>query len=288
MGVVYQDYALFPHLSVSDNIAFALRLQRIPGREIHTRVREMAGFLRIEHLLKRTPRNLSGGESQRVALARALVLKPRVLLLDEPLSAVDRLTRDHLRKELQKIHRQLGLAVLHITHDLDEAFFLGDSITIMRQGVILQEGPPEKICRQPKTRFIAELVGNKNFIPARVKGDGDIEVQGMGLLNPDSLLPPPARTMDIILSFPGWAVELSSQKNQDRYWWQGVTRVIEIRRTDQEVEVDLELTDSTRIHTTFSQREMNHLPIAMEPGRKISIGLLRDQLHWLPLPEDCT
>jgi len=286
MGVVYQDYALFPHLSVSDNIAFGLKLQGITGNEIQTRVREMAGFLRIDHILKRRPRNLSGGESQRVALARALVLKPHVLLLDEPLSAVDRLTRDHLRGELQKIHKQLGLSVLHITHDLDEAFFLGNSITIMQQGKILQEGAPEDICRHPKTRFIAELVGNKNFLPARVLTNGAIKVEAMGILEREFLTMPPGKgqAMNIFLSFPGWAVELSPTPDPDRYWWHGLTKILDIRLTDRDVEVELELPNTIHIQTTFSRREMNQLTLSLETGKLIETGILRDQLHWLPLP----
>ena len=286
MGIVYQDYALFPHLSVYDNIAFGPKLQGITAREIQQKVREMAGFLRIDHILKRSPRNLSGGESQRVALARALVLNPHLLLLDEPLSAVDRLTRDHLRGELRKIHKQLGLAVLHITHDLDESFFLGTSITIMRQGRILQEGSPEEICRYPTTRFIGELMGNKNFIPARVTAKGDIEIKKMGFLDRKFLTSPPGQTQNILLSFPGWSVEISSRPDPSRYFWQGLTRIKEIRLTDRDVEVDLELPDTTRIQTTFSRREMNLLPFPLEAGKMIEIGILNDQMHWLPLPED--
>ncbi len=286
MGVVYQDYALFPHLSVSDNIAFGLRIQGRERNTIRTAVRDMAGFLKIEHILTRTPRNLSGGECQRVALARALVLQPHVLLLDEPLSAVDRLTRDHLRGELKRIHQELAITILHITHDLTEAFFLADRMTVMQEGVILQEGTAEAISQKPATRFVAELLGRKNFIPARVDSNGLIQVKGMGMLDPGLLLSPPEKERKILISFPGSSVVFSSSASPETCWWQGRTRIIDMNSTSDRVDVKLALPDRTSIQTMFSRREMNSLPFSMEPGMEVDTGISRENLHWLPLDDD--
>ena len=285
MGVVYQDYALFPHLSVFDNIAFGLKIQGMERNKIRTTAQDMAVFLNIDHILTRTPRNLSGGECQRVALARALVLKPHVLLLDEPLSAVDRLTRDRLQGELKRIHEELGIAILHITHDLTEAFLLADRMTVMQEGVILQEGTPDAISRKPATRFVAELLGMRNFIPARVDTNGSIQVRGMGPLDPGLLTSPPRNSKEILISFPEWSVNFSPTANPDTFWWHGRTRVMDINSTNNQVKIELALPDTTRIHTTFSRREMGCLPFSIAPGMEVDTSIARDNLHWLPLDE---
>lgn len=164
-GFVYQDYALFPHLNVADNIAFGLRLNRhLPGDAVERRVAEMACLLSIHHLLHRSPNTLSGGERQRVALARALVTEPAVLLLDEPLSALDPQTRTGLQRELSRIHRQLKTTTLHVTHDFQEAVTLADRIGLLHQGRIVQVGTPEDIFRRPASSFVARFVGARNLL----------------------------------------------------------------------------------------------------------------------------
>lgn len=173
IGFVYQDYALFPHLSVADNIAFGLTRRRgrrhrvLPRREARAvarqRVNEMAELLSIEHLLHRSPSTLSGGEQQRVALARALIVKPRLLLLDEPLSALDPPTREDLQRELARLHGALGTTTIHVTHDFEEAVALGSRIAVMSAGRIVQVGPPEEIFRRPASEFVARFVGVRNI-----------------------------------------------------------------------------------------------------------------------------
>ncbi len=181
LGFVYQDYALFPHWTVAENVAFGLALQQQPrwahwfpwmgGRYRRAaaqsdEVREMLALLRIAHLADRTPKYLSGGERQRVALARALVIKPRVLLLDEPLSALDPQRRENLRRELRRLHETLGTTVLHVTHDFEEAVALGDRIAVLHQGKIEQIGAAETIFRKPATPFVAEFLGARNLFAA--------------------------------------------------------------------------------------------------------------------------
>jgi len=196
IGFVYQDYALFPHLSVSENIAFGLRLgssnlaaslggvlRGLVGRihhpikgdqTAHPRVEAMTRLLSIHDLLHRSPATLSGGERQRVALARALVVEPRLLLLDEPLSALDPETREALQRELARVHRELGTTTLHVTHDFEEAVALADRIAVVHQGRIVQVGTPEDIFRRPADEFVARFVGVRNVFTGTVAaGDGE-------------------------------------------------------------------------------------------------------------------
>jgi len=172
IGFVYQDYALFPHLSVAGNMAFGLRLRGMGRGEIEKHVAAIGRLLGIEHLLHRMPGTLSGGEAQRVALARALVIEPRLLLLDEPLSALDPETREGLQRELGRIHRELGTTTIHVTHDFEEAVALGDRIAVLREdrldkglreGRIVQVGRPEEIFRRPANEFVARFVGVRNI-----------------------------------------------------------------------------------------------------------------------------
>ncbi len=162
VGFVYQDYALFPHLDVAGNIAFGPKLQRLERSVIAKRVVEISELLNIDHLLHRRPDTLSGGEQQRVALARALVIEPRLLLLDEPLSALDPETRESLQRELARLHSELSTTTVHVTHDFEEAVALGDRIAVVYDGHIVQIGPPEEIFRRPASEFVARFVGVRN------------------------------------------------------------------------------------------------------------------------------
>jgi molybdopterin-binding protein len=182
IGFVYQDYALFPHLSVAGNIAFGLKLGKISRSSIEARVADISRLLGIEHLLQRRPETLSGGEAQRVALARALIVKPRLLLLDEPLSALDPETREGLQRELGRIHRELGTTTIHVTHDFEEAVALGDRVAVLREdrasdskreGQIVQVGTPEDIFRRPANEFVARFVGVRNIFRGQAYPAGD-------------------------------------------------------------------------------------------------------------------
>lgn len=162
IGFVYQDYALFPHMSVARNIGFGLKSEA-------SRIDQMADLLGISHLLHRYPKNLSGGEQQKVALGRALVREPRALLLDEPLSALDPNSREGTREELKNIAQKLGSTTVHVTHDFEEALFLGDRIGVMNEGMILQVGSPEDVFRRPNCEFVANFTGAKNLFKGRIK-----------------------------------------------------------------------------------------------------------------------
>lgn len=168
MGMVFQSYALFPNMTVAQNIAFGLRLQKQPAEVLARRVKELLALIDLAALDRRYPHQLSGGQQQRVALARALAIEPQVLLLDEPLSALDAKIRVSLRNEIRAIQRQLGITTVYVTHDQEEALALSDRIVVMNKGRIEQIGTPFQIYNQPRTPFVAAFVGTVNVLPATV------------------------------------------------------------------------------------------------------------------------
>lgn len=167
VGFVYQDYSLFPHLNVEKNIGFGLRLKKISNHESNKRIKHAMNLLGLSHLSKRLPKTLSGGEQQKVALARAIVLDPDVLLLDEPLSALDVPTQERLRGELKELHKKSGITTIHVTHDHVEAILLGDKIGVLSDGKLIQVGKPDEIFRKPKSEFVAKFVGVENIFSGK-------------------------------------------------------------------------------------------------------------------------
>jgi spermidine/putrescine ABC transporter ATP-binding subunit len=178
LGVVFQSYALFPHLSVRDNVAFALRERRVPAAEIERRVGDALELVRLERAGRQRPGELSGGMQQRVALARALVHRPRVLLLDEPLAALDRKLREGMRDELRAIQRSVGITTIFVTHDQAEALGLSDRIAVMNHGRIEQLGAPRDIYERPATRFVADFIGASTVLRGRALGADRVTVAG--------------------------------------------------------------------------------------------------------------
>jgi spermidine/putrescine transport system ATP-binding protein len=173
VNLVFQNYALFPHMSVSDNVAFGLRMQKTPPDQVSTRVAQALRLVRMDGLGARFPKELSGGQQQRVALARALVTQPSVVLLDEPLGALDLKLRKEMQLELKKIQRELGMTFLYVTHDQEEALVLSDRIAVMDHGRILQVGSPAEVYERPVNRFVAEFIGDMNVLECRVvQADG--------------------------------------------------------------------------------------------------------------------
>jgi spermidine/putrescine transport system ATP-binding protein len=167
-NTVFQSYALFPHLSVEENVAFGLRRKRVPAPEVRRRVAEELELVGLAAEAKRKPRQLSGGQQQRVALARALVNRPAVLLLDEPLGALDLKLRKGLQVELKRIQREVGITFLYVTHDQEEALTMSDQIAVMNRGVIEQLASPEEVYERPRTTFVAGFIGVSNLMPAQV------------------------------------------------------------------------------------------------------------------------
>jgi putative spermidine/putrescine transport system ATP-binding protein len=172
MGVVFQSYALFPHLTAWGNVAFGLKMAGRPAGEIERRVTELLALVGLADAGRQYPRQLSGGQQQRVALARALAIEPRMLLLDEPLSALDAVVRVSLRDEVRRIQSALGVTTLYVTHDQEEALAISDRVVVMREGGIEQVGAPDVIYAQPASRFVAGFIGKMNQLPGRVEAAG--------------------------------------------------------------------------------------------------------------------
>jgi spermidine/putrescine transport system ATP-binding protein len=178
VNTVFQSYALFPHLNVLDNVAFGLRRKRVRGTEVSGRVGEILRLVGLEGLDRRKPRQLSGGQQQRVALARALVNHPRVLLLDEPLGALDLKLRKQMQLELKRIQHELGLTFVHVTHDQEEAMTMADVIAVMNRGRIEQLGAPTDLYERPRTAFVAGFLGVSNLLAAATVGPNRVRLDG--------------------------------------------------------------------------------------------------------------
>ncbi|AGK99325.1 ABC transporter ATP-binding protein [Clostridium pasteurianum] len=162
--MVFQSYNLWPHMTIFENLAFGLKLRKIDKKQIQSEIKEVLTLIRMEGVEKKYPSQLSGGQQQRIAIARALLLKPSVLLLDEPFSALDAKIRAQMREELKKIQSELSITIVFVTHDQEEAMTLSDRIVVMNKGVFEQIGTPEEIYDNPKSKFVAEFIGNMNFI----------------------------------------------------------------------------------------------------------------------------
>lgn len=169
VGMVFQSYALFPHLSVYDNIAYGLAIKKVPKEQLASRVKKVIQLMHLDELQDRFPAQLSGGQQQRVALARSVVTEPRVLLFDEPLSNLDAKLREYMRDELRKLQQSLGITSLYVTHDQSEALAISDMVVIMNKGSVQQIGTPRDIYLHPQNRFVADFMGKANFLSAKVK-----------------------------------------------------------------------------------------------------------------------
>jgi spermidine/putrescine transport system ATP-binding protein len=184
VNTVFQSYALFPHLSVADNVGFGLRMKKVPRPERRRAVEEMLSLVSLEGFEERRPGQLSGGQRQRVALARALINHPSVLLLDEPLGALDLKLRKQMQAELTRLQRRVGITFVYVTHDQDEAMSMSDRIAVMDRGRVLQVGTPAKIYRDPADRFVMEFIGSPNVFAGRVErlrdGEADVAIPGVG------------------------------------------------------------------------------------------------------------
>lgn len=185
VGLVFQNYALFPHMSVQKNVEFGLKMRGVEASERRSRVDEALGLVKLGDYAERMPAQLSGGQQQRVALARALVIRPNVLLLDEPFGALDKQLRDHMRIELRDLQRELNISTLFVTHDQDEALSMSDRIVVMSEGTVCQVGGPNAIYEKPNSRFVADFMGRSNLFDARVvdgeNGSKRLDAEGLSL-----------------------------------------------------------------------------------------------------------
>ncbi|PGH57761.1 spermidine/putrescine ABC transporter ATP-binding protein [Azospirillum palustre] len=198
IGVVFQNYALFPHMTIEENIAFPLKMRKVGAAEAKRRALEALEMVHLPHIAGRYPRELSGGQQQRVALARCMVYKPSIILMDEPLGALDKKLREHMQLEIKRLHRELGTTVVYVTHDQEEAMTMSDRICLMNAGRIEQLGTPADLYFRPRSLFVADFLGESNILPAalgRRSGDeveigfGSQGVSGRALANGNDLPP---------------------------------------------------------------------------------------------------
>src|SRR5437773_9306806 len=182
IGVVFQNYALFPHMTVARNVAFPLRMRRFPRADQAARVRDILALVGLSEYAERHPRELSGGQQQRVALARGLVFNPDVLLLDEPLGALDKNLREQMQVELKRIHREVGITMVYVTHDQTEAMTMSDRIAVFSHGTLEQIAPPLEVYHRPRTRFVGEFIGDSNIFDGMVDASrpGRVELDRFG------------------------------------------------------------------------------------------------------------
>ncbi len=279
MGFVYQDAMLFPHRSVAQNIAYGLRTRRRPAAEIRGTVRRLAEMLRIGALLHRRPDTLSGGERQRASMARALAVQPEVLLMDEPLGALDPLTQQALRAELRRVHSLTGVTVVHVTHDQDEARELGQRVGILRNGSLLQVGRPETVFERPGNHFVARFTGSRNIYGGRARREGGVTLIRCGeaeLVSSADLTGPVRaviRPENILISR---RPVRTSARNQ---------LAGRVTRVDREgnvyaVTADCEGLEMTSVVTGQALQELE-----IEPGARVHFSFKASSLHLMPTEE---
>lgn len=264
VGVVFQNYALFPHLTIAENLGFGLRARKRPKEEVKHQVQRMLSLVKLDGFADRYPNQLSGGQQQRAAVARALAIDPRLLLLDEPLSALDKNLRQAVQQELRQLQRQLGITTVVVTHDQEEAFVLSDRVAVMNAGRVLQVGTPQEVYDKPSNRFVAEFLGSGNFlngtIVASSGGRAEIEVVGGARFQVASNLPPGARVEvfvrpeEVILE-PRGSVEALGAASID-------VTLVESRLVGGRVEVEVECAGGTRL-----------LAHKLRQGRSVQLGM---------------
>jgi iron(III) transport system ATP-binding protein len=274
MAMVFQSYALFPHLTVFENIAYGLRLKKLASVDMRRKIAEALRLTELTGLEQRAPNQLSGGQQQRVALARALVMEPKVLLFDEPLSNLDAKLREQMRAEIRRIQQTLGITSVYVTHDQAEAMTLSDRIVVMHQGRIVQIGTAAEIYRRPANRFVADFIGKANFLPAHVvsaspNGSLDLEVFGRVLR-----LPVPDNP-----SHPGEHVTLLSRPEAILVARSGDGYTGYVRRTaylGSVVEYDIDVAGVVLAATQYDPREVYAV------GTEVHVQLVTEALYVLP------
>ena len=273
VNMMFQSYALFPHMSVAANIAFGLRQQGVSRAEIRQRVEAMLALVHLRGFAARRPNELSGGQQQRVALARSLAPRPRLLLLDEPLSALDQALRRDTRGELVRLRRSLGISFILVTHDQDEALQIADRIGVMREGKLVQTGTPAELYESPANRFVAEFIGSANILPCMVEG-GLVTLRGLSTVVHASAAGPPGPGL---LALRAERLRLNDAELPNQL--SGV--VVETAYAGDALTVSVRLANTSVLRI---KRPLSHglRPAAIEPGSEVQIGWLPDACMLLP------
>ncbi|MFG2478148.1 ABC transporter ATP-binding protein [Streptomyces fagopyri] len=256
-GMVFQSYSLFPHLSALDNVAFGLRMRKVRTSERRARAAELLDLVGLADKGERFPHQLSGGQQQRIALARALALRPRVLLLDEPLSALDAKVRLSLREEIRRLQQELGITTLFVTHDQEEALSMADRVAVMRSGRLEQCAAPAELYGRPATAFVAEFVGTMSRIPGRLEAT-TVEVLGQRLpVDGDA---PDAREVDVLVRPEAVRVEADDA---------GAARLVASAFLGAATRVTVRLADGTEVKADLP----THEAAALAPGAAVTVRL---------------
>ena len=266
LGIVFQDYALFPHKTVAENIAFGLKMRSLPRAEISQRVADAMAMVRLDGLGGRRPLQLSGGQRQRVALARALVIRPALLLLDEPLSNLDLKLREEMRAEISALQRRLGIATVFVTHDQDEALTMSDRIAVMRAGRIEQLGTAKAIYERPETSFVASFIGTANLIPAELASPGRVTTPA----GPAAVAERPGAAGKMLLTVRPERLRLARSGEG----WPG--RIARVTYLGARLEVQVRLGDGT----LFTVNEVNEGASAWQEGDEVFVSFKPDAA-WL-------
>ena len=264
VNTVFQNYALFPHMSVADNIGYGLKLKKVPKQEIRRRVSEMLELVQLPGYEKRRPSELSGGQKQRVAIARALINNPKVLLLDEPLGALDLQLRRAMQIELKRLQKKLGITFIYITHDQEEAINMSDRIAVMNGGVLEQVGTPDEIYNHPRTSYVATFVGNANILKGTAERmDGDQVLVKL----PGGTMPALAKDETIRPGEPLTVAVRSENIRIDEECNHGLQAVVEEKTfAGGLLRVELSLPDGTRL--TASRYGID---ASVQPGQKVTL-----------------
>jgi iron(III) transport system ATP-binding protein len=270
--MVFQNYALFPHMNVAQNIEYGLKIHRVPGKQIKERVQEVMRLVGLAGMGDRSPAQLSGGQQQRVSLARSLIMEPKVLLLDEPLSNLDAKLRESTRIEIRKLQRRLGITSVYVTHDQEEAMTLSDRVVIMHEGRIQQIGTPAEIYAHPSNRFVAGFIGKANFLEARVTAISsgnfaELDFQGKRFRVPAQAQGPAVRPESVALE-PKKPGRITGVIRESVYL--GSEILYEVQLKDKLITVEV---PNPREQTIFSNNE------------EVSILLKENSLHILPAEE---
>ena len=272
VGMVFQNYALFPHMTVAQNIAFPLEMRKVPRAERDRRVADALALVDLPAHGERLPRELSGGQQQRVALARAVVFGPSLLLLDEPFGALDRKLREQMQLEVRRLQRRLDLTAVFVTHDQEEALILSDRIAVMDAGRLSQLGSPQEIYRRPANRFVADFIGESNLFRARVLADGRAELEsGLQVPLPDDA-PAPGSDIGLLLR-----PERPRRAADGHALFDG--RVVEIVYLGETVKYRLEDTKGVHLIVRWPYTGRDR-PLAI--GDALRVGWDREDLHWIP------
>ena len=271
VGMVFQDYAVFPHLSVFDNVAFGLVQQKVPLSDVRTRVQASLDMVQLGQLADRMPHQLSGGQQQRVGLARARVIRPKVLLMDEPLSNLDAKLRIDLRRDIRLLQQQLGITTIYVTHDQEEALSISDQVCVMFDGVVQQVGSPWAIYRQPANRFVAGFVGSNNFLPLRLEAGRPALLLGQSIDLPLSVQRQQAATAAVRPE--QWRV--NGVPGQPGLHVQGVLR--QAMFTGRELQLFVEVAGHGVLEALTAP---NEAMVSIQPGDRVSLAVAAADIQY--------